>query len=159
MDGAIDACERATLAEYAGRVRSLDVVDRTTHEEPNLLQIHLATDDSFTTGFQVFGATPGVPRTNSRFVVLLDAETRQLLGIVPYEGLSPLRVGASAGVATRYLAPQNTRSVAILGSSKQARRQLQAIARTVPGIEQVRVFSPTPEHREAFAREASSGCT
>lgn len=155
MDGAIDACEKATLAEYDGRVRSKDMVDRTTHEKPNLLQIHMASDDQFSTGFQVFGATPGVSRPNSRFIVLLDPETRQLLSLVPYEGLSPLRVGASAGVATRYLAPGNTREVAILGSSKQARRQLQAIARTVRDIERVRVFSPTPENREAFAREMS----
>jgi ornithine cyclodeaminase/alanine dehydrogenase-like protein (mu-crystallin family) len=156
IDGAIDACERATLAEYDGRVRSIDVVDRTTHEKPNLLQIHLATDDDFVTGFQVFGATPGQPRTNSRFVVLLDAETRQLLGIVPYEGLSPLRVGASAGVAARYLAPEGARTVGMLGSSKQARRQLQAIVRTVPGIESARVYSPTPENRERFAAETSA---
>jgi ornithine cyclodeaminase/alanine dehydrogenase-like protein (mu-crystallin family) len=155
IDGAIEACEKATLAEYAGRVRSIDMVDRTTHEKPNLLQIHLATDDDFVTGFQVFGATPGQPRTNSRFVVLLDAESRQLLGIVPYEGLSPLRVGASAGVAARYLAPEGAQTVAMLGSSKQARRQLQAIVRTVPGITHCRVFSATPENRERFAAETS----
>ena len=155
IDGAIEACEKATLAEYAGRVRSIDMVDRTTHEKPNLLQIHLATDDALVTGFQVFGATPGQPRPNTRFVVLLDGETRQFLGIVPYEGLSPLRVGASAGVAARYLAPEGATTVAMLGSSKQARRQLQAIVRTVPGITNARVFSATPENRERFAAETS----
>src|ERR1051326_2340277 len=124
IDGAIDAVEKSTVAEYRGRVRSDELVDRTQHERPNTLQIPFATDDSFVTGFQVFGATPGAPRPNTRFIVLLEAETRQLLGLVPYEGLSPLRVGASTGVATRYLAPPNARSVAILGSSKQARRQL-----------------------------------
>src|SRR4051812_48333812 len=102
MDGAIDACEKSTLAEYDGRVRADDIVDRSTHEKANLLQIHMAADDQSTTGFQVFAATPGVSRPNSRFIVLLDPETRQLLGLVPYEGLSPLRVGASAGVAARY---------------------------------------------------------
>jgi alanine dehydrogenase len=86
---------------------------------------------------------------------LLDGQTRQLLGLVPYDGLSPLRVGASAGVATRYLAPRESREVAILGSSKQARRQLQAILRTAPNVEKVRVFSPTQEHRQAFAKEMS----
>jgi alanine dehydrogenase len=156
MDAAIDAVEKATVAEYQGRVRSQDVVDRTKTEPSNFLQIHLATDDSFVTGFQVFGQTPGFPRPNTRFVVLLDGETRQLQAIVPYEGLSPLRVGASAGVACRYLAPKDARRVAILGSSKQARRQLQAIVRTAPSVDQVRVYSPTPEHREAFAHETSA---
>jgi ornithine cyclodeaminase/alanine dehydrogenase-like protein (mu-crystallin family) len=155
MDAAIDACEKATVAEYQGRVRSFHATDRTETTPSNFLQIHFATDDSFVTGFQVFGATPGVSNPNTRYVVLLDAQTRALLGIVPYEGLSPLRVGASAGVATRYLAPAGARSAAVLGSSKQARRQLQAIARTVPSLEHVRVFSPNQEHREAFAQETS----
>jgi alanine dehydrogenase len=155
MDGAIEAVERATLAEYDGRVRSSDLTDRTGSEPSNFLQIHFAADDGSVTGFQVFGATPGQPRTNSRFVVLLDPETRQFLGIVPYEGLSPFRVGASAGVAARYLAPKNARSVAILGSSKQARRQLHAIVRAVPTINEVRVYSPTQGNREAFAQEMS----
>jgi alanine dehydrogenase len=156
MDGAIEACEKATVAEYQGRVRSTNIIDRTTeHERANLLQIHFSAQDSLVTGFQTWGATPGNPQPNSRYVVLLDNETRALIGIVPYEGLSPLRVGASAGVAAKYLAPSNVRDVAILGSSKQARRQLQAIVRTVPGIKQVRVYSPTQENRERFARECS----
>ena len=155
MDGAIAAVEKSTLAEYAGRVRSYDMTDRTQTEPSNFLQIHFATDDTLVTGFQVFGATPGQPRPNTRYVVLLDGETRQFLGIVPYEGLSPMRVGASAGVAARYLAPNDARSVAIVGSSKQARRQLHAIQRAVPSVREARVYSPTREHREAFAREMS----
>jgi alanine dehydrogenase len=155
MDGAMEAVEKSTLAEYADRVRSYDMTDRTKLEPSNFLQIHFATDDSLVTGFQVFGATPGQPRTNSRFVVLLDHESRQFLGIVPYEGLSPVRVGASGGVAARYLAPKDASSVAIIGSSKQARRQLHAIQRAVPTVREARVYSPTPEHREAFAREMS----
>jgi len=155
MDGAMEAVEKATLAEYANRIRSYDMTDRTKLEPSNFLQIHFATDDSLVTGFQVFGATPGQPRTNSRFVVLLDPESRQFLGIVPYEGLSPMRVGASAGVAARYLAPKDAGIVAIIGSSKQARRQLHAIVRAVPSIWQARVYSPTPEHRLAFAKEMS----
>ncbi len=155
MDDAIQAVEKSTVAEYHGRVRSQDMIDRTQAEPSNLLQIHMASADELVTGFQVFAATPGQPRSDSRFVVLLDGETRQFIGIVPYEGLSPLRVGASAGVAAGYLAPKNARSVAIIGSSKQARRQLQAIVRAVPTVKEARVYSPTPENREAFAAEMS----
>lgn len=64
-------------------------------------------------------------------------------------------MGASAGVGCRYLAPAGARTVAILGSSKQARAQLQAIHTSVPGLERARVFSPTRQHREGFAREMS----
>jgi alanine dehydrogenase len=156
MDGAMEAIEKSTLAEYAGRVRSKDMTDRTQTEPSNFLQIHYASDDEAVTGFQVYGATPGQPRPDARFVVLLDGVTRQFMGIVPYVGLSPMRVGASGGVAARYLAPPNAGSIGMIGSSKQAKGQLHAIARAVPSIREARVYSPTPEHREAFAAEMSA---
>ena len=45
MDDAMQAVEKSTVAEYAGRVRSQDMIDRTQVEPSNLLQIHMATDD------------------------------------------------------------------------------------------------------------------
>ncbi len=157
MDSAIDAVERATVAYHQGRVRERDLVDqRQTPLGPNLMQIHFGTDDEQICGFQMFAETRGVPALpNSRFITLLDPETRQLLAVVDYTSLNPFRVGASAGVGCRYLAPGGARTVGILGSSKQARAQLQAIQRTVPTLERARVYSPTAEHREAFAREVT----
>jgi alanine dehydrogenase len=157
MDSAIDAVEQATIDFYRGRVREANLADQTQGSDPsNLLQIHFSANDDAVSGFQVFAETRGgggPSLTNSRYVVLLDSRTRQLLAIVDYSCLSPLRVGASAGVGCRHLAAKGARVAGILGSSKQARAQLQAIQRSVPTLERARVFSPTPEHREAFARE------
>lgn len=155
IDGAIDAVERVTIDFYRGGVRERNLVDETEGGRPaNLLQVHFAADDSLVSGFQMFAETRGAPSVpNARFVALLEKETRQLVAMVDYNSLSPLRVAASAGVGCRYLAPVGARTVGILGSSKQARAQLQAIQRSVPTLERARVFSPTVEHREAFARE------
>jgi len=155
MDGAIDAVEKATVDYYRGGVREMNLADQTGGVgTPNLLQIHFSANDALVSGFQVFAETRGGPSLpNTRYVVLLDSQTRQLLAIVDYSSLSPPRVGASAGVGCRYLAPAGARTAGILGSSKQARAQLQAIQRSVPTLERARVFSPTPEHRAAFARE------
>jgi alanine dehydrogenase len=149
--------ERATLDFHHGRVREHNLVDQTqAAESANLLQIHMAADDGLVSGFQMFAEERGGPeRPNSRFVAVLDSSTRQLLALVDYWLLSPIRVGASAGVGCRYLAPIGARTVGILGSSKQARAQLQAIRCSVPSIERARVFSPTAAHREAFARDTS----
>ena len=157
MDTAIDAVERAIVDYYRGAVRETNLVDQTEGPgRPNLLQIHFAADDALVTGFQVFAESRGGPSLpNTRFITLLEPETRQLMAIVDYSSLNPLRVGASAGVGCRYLAPAGARTAGILGSSKQARAQLQAIQRSVPSLERARVFSPTPEHREAFAREVT----
>lgn len=158
MDSAIYAVERATVRFYQGKVRERNLVDQTQDDGPgNLLQIHFSADDDQVCGFQVFAETPGGPAGhNARYVALLDHQTRQLLSIVDYSSLNPLRVGASAGVGCRYLALAGARVAGILGSSKQARAQLQAIRRTAPALERVRVFSPTLEHRESFAREMTA---
>lgn len=152
IDGAMDAIERATVDFHQGKVREQNLVD--TGDRANLLQIHFSGDDSFVSGFQLFAEERGGPeRPNSRFVAVLDPATRQLVALVDYWVLSPVRVGASAGVGCRYLAPPGARTLAILGSSKQAKGELWAIRRAVPSLERARVFSPTPEHREAFARD------
>lgn len=155
MDGAIDAVQRVTIDFHRGGVRERNLVDETQDGNPsNLLQIHFAADDRLVSGFQMFAETRGAPPVpNARFIALLDRQTRQLIALVDYNSLSPIRVAASAGVGCRYMAPAGARTVGILGSSKQARAQLQAIQRSVPTLERARVFSPTVEHREAFARE------
>jgi alanine dehydrogenase len=156
MDSAIDAIERATLAFHRGDVRERDIVDQTQRGDPaNVAQIHFAAGDDLVCGYQMFAETrgggPSLP--NARFITLLDTSTRQLLALVDYSSLNALRVGASGGLGCRYLAPAGAQTAGILGSSKQARALLQAIRRTVPTLKRARVFSPTSEHRQAFARE------
>jgi ornithine cyclodeaminase/alanine dehydrogenase-like protein (mu-crystallin family) len=46
--------------------------------------------------------------------------------------------------------------LSVLGSGQQARTQVQGICRAVPSITNLRVYSPTPAHREAFAQEMGS---
>ena len=156
MDGAIDAVERATLAYRRGDVRDAAINDRTTAAEPNIVQLTWAAHDAAVTGFQLFAELDDGPEEpNGRFVVLLDKDTRGLTAIVDYHSISSLRVGASSGAAARYLAPENAKVAGIIGSSRQARGQLQAIVRTAPGVREAHVFSPNPDHRAAFAREMS----
>ena len=153
MDAALAVVSQATVAHFRGQIREHELSDRGDGSVTPLL-IELAADDAVATGFHVFTGRPdGVP--NNRFIVLLDRHTRQLRALFDYQGLNPLRVGACGGVAVRHLASEGARTAAILGSARQARTQLLAIQRTAPALERARVFSPTPEHREAFAREMS----
>jgi alanine dehydrogenase len=159
MDGAMDAVEQATIDQYLHRdeLRERNIRDEMTGAaDRNTLRIQYCADDAFMTGFQVYADTgEGPPRPNSRWVAVLDGQTRQLRSVVDYGCLNPVRVGACAGVAARYLAPVGARTAAILGSASIARTLLQAISRAVPGLEEARVYSPTPEHREVYARQMS----
>lgn len=66
--------------------------------------------------------------------------------------LQHMRVGASAGLGARLLSRQDSTRVGILGSGGMARSYLEAVC-CVRKVEEAKVFSPSPSHREAYARE------
>lgn len=69
---------------------------------------------------------------------------------MPDEYVSRTRVGATSGVAADHLARADATSVGLVGTGWQAEGQLLALA-AVRDLERVDVFSPTRDHREAFA--------
>jgi alanine dehydrogenase len=83
-------------------------------------------------------------------VLLFSTETGQLLCMVNDGIMQKNRVGASSGVAAKYLAPENPRALGLLGTGLQAGGQLEAMC-TVRRFEEVKVFSPTAENRQNFA--------
>ncbi len=88
------------------------------------------------------------------FVLLFNTEDGSLLALMQDAYINQLLVGASQGVGTKYLANRGIEEACILGAGWFARGQLEA-AVNVRKIKRVRVFSPTREHREEFAKEMS----
>lgn len=86
--------------------------------------------------------------------VLYDTNSTKMLAIVGYP-FSNLRVGASMALAARCLAQPDARTIGLLGSGRNALAILQCL-KVVRPIERFNVFSPTPDHRERFAREATA---
>jgi len=161
MDAAIDALERASLALHLGSVRQATFMGRQqSHANRASARLTFATGAGIDTGIRVLGIpvpdNMDVTRSaNSRAYILLDGESGALLAVMDFSLLNPLRVGAAGGLAARYMAPTGARVLASLGSSQQARTQVQAVVRAVPSIKTVNVYSPTPAHRERFAAEMS----
>jgi len=81
---------------------------------------------------------------------LFDADSGVPLALLDGASLNPLKTGAAGAVGIDALARHDAETLAIIGSGAQARGQLLA-AVTVRDFEAVRVFSPTRQHREAFA--------
>jgi len=104
-------------------------------------------------GFRVYGMFPG-SREQDQFVVVYDAATGALRGIVRGERIGAMRTGALGGAAIRNAAREDANVLGIIGSGRQARTQLEAAA-VVRRLSEVRVYSRSVPNREAFASEMS----
>lgn len=94
-------------------------------------------------------------RDGLRFMIpLFRAKTGELLAILEGDRLGQMRTGAATGLATRLLAPEDARSVGILGTGLQARTQLEAIA-AVCKVERIRAYGRDSQRRQRFAQEMS----
>jgi ornithine cyclodeaminase/alanine dehydrogenase len=97
-----------------------------------------------------------VTRSGARFhVSLYDAESGELLAYIEADKLGQMRTGAASGVATKYLARDDAKTVGIYGTGWQARSQLAAVC-AVRAIESVKVFSRKAENRQKFCEEMSA---
>jgi ornithine cyclodeaminase/alanine dehydrogenase-like protein (mu-crystallin family) len=88
-------------------------------------------------------------------VLLFDGETGALRALVDASAVTAIRTAAVSAVATRALAREDARELAILGSGVQARSHLEAMAAARP-FERARVWSRTAEHAAAFVAEAKA---
>ena len=91
-----------------------------------------------------------------RFIVpLFNVTTGDLAAIIEADFLGQVRTGAASGVATRWMAREDSRVVGIIGTGLQARTQLEAIA-AVRKLGEVRVCGRDANRREAFVAEMSA---
>ena len=101
------------------------------------------------------------------FVALFDGETGETRALLNAGAITAVRTAAVSGVATRLLAREDARTLAILGAGIQARSHLDAM-RAVRDFDRVVVFSRTPgklegiedaPSAEAAVRDADVICT
>lgn len=85
-------------------------------------------------------------------IFLLSTRNAEPLALMNDGFLQHMRVGACAGLGTKYLARKNSKVLAMIGSGGMARTYAMAIKEVRP-IEVMRVFSPTKKNREAYAAE------
>ena len=102
-------------------------------------------------GFKAYTTGP----SGGRFVINLYRESSgELDAVIDAGRLGQLRTGAASGVSAKYMAREDAKIAAIIGSGYQARTQLEAIAH-VRQLSKAYVFSRSPENRAAFAAEMS----
>ena len=102
-------------------------------------------------------AERGIP-THMATIFLVDPETGTPLAIMDGRLITEMRTAAVSAAATKLLASPEAKALAILGSGVQARSHVEAL-RLVRQFEEIRVWSPTKEHAEQFAKEIGATAT
>lgn len=101
------------------------------------------------TGMKLYTSSP----QGLRFLVpLFSGKSGDLVALIEADYLGQMRTGAATGVATRWMAREDARTVAIIGTGSQARTQLEAIV-LVRKIETVQAFGRDAGRREEFASQ------
>src|SRR5213595_3823862 len=101
--------------------------------------------------FYPSNAERGIP-THMATIFLVDPETGTPLAVMDGRLITEMRTAAVSAAATKLLAPPNAKVLAILGSGVQAHSHVEAL-RLVRDFEEIRVWSPSREHAERFAKE------
>lgn len=159
MSQCIDAVEKAF--EAAGR-GSFDVTERKTVEVHDQARLHSLTAASASMGRLVAniytGAPPGHDKRRSpvnrrqKFYLLFESKTGACEAIISGGHLAWLKTGAMGAVAIRHLSPPSARTLAIIGTGRQARTALIG-AMAVRDFEAVRIWSRSRFNTERMAGE------
>ncbi|HMD37846.1 MAG TPA: ornithine cyclodeaminase family protein [Candidatus Acidoferrum sp.] len=149
MPMAIEALEVISRKQATGEVV---VHPRRRFELPGGGFFHYMAAADFSTGFVAMKQYTYVSGKIRFMVPLYDMRTGDLAALIEADYMGQLRTGAASGVATKYLARQNSRVAAIVGTGGQARTQLEAIA-AVRKLELARVYGRDAGKRDKFAKE------
>jgi ornithine cyclodeaminase/alanine dehydrogenase-like protein (mu-crystallin family) len=103
-------------------------------------------------GFKAYATFRGGARF---YFHLLDSATGEYLAIIEADRLGQMRTGAASGVATKFLARADARTLGIIGTGWQAESQLEAVCAT-RAFESVKCFSRAETHRARFAAKMSA---
>jgi alanine dehydrogenase len=154
LDDLLNLIEEAFSAHSRKEVAGLARVETSLTDPRRRYRIMTAAVPQAGFGMRINALFQGAK--DAYFHLLFDERSGGLLALIAGRDLNIWRTGAPAGVASRYLAPPEAHTLGLLGSGRQACGQLAAIRRGVPSLQRVRVYSPTPAHREAFAKEMSA---
>ncbi|VVB55519.1 Alanine dehydrogenase [uncultured archaeon] len=111
------------------------------------------------TGVKIVNVHPDNPKiglpTVMALVILNSTETGAPLAIMDGTYLTDMRTGAAGGVAVKYLARKNVKTVGFVGTGNQARSQLMAINEIID-IHEIKATSTSEKQTLAFKDDMES---
>src|SRR5438093_9075307 len=150
MPAAIGALEAGLVAEARGAASNMTkthVEWEATGGHATLHAIGAVFAESGIAGTKTWvhsplGATP--------LLILFNANDGRVNAIIEAFALGQLRTGAASGIATRLLASESAKELALIGTGKQSLTQVAAVA-SVRALKRVRVFGRDAARRNRLA--------
>ncbi|MPZ78047.1 MAG: hypothetical protein GEU77_16175 [Deltaproteobacteria bacterium] len=144
MPRAVSLLDKMFLDRASGKIRGLP--RRRLKGNEKQLNIMAAWHQ----GYDLFCLRAYVAQANT--VTLYNGKSGQIQAIINMGYLSSLRTGAATGVAAKYLAPANSKTLGVIGPGWQATFQVEAVAHACR-IERIMVFGRTPKRRKEFIKQ------
>lgn len=94
----------------------------------------------------------GQPGQYCGLIFLVSNKDGVPLAIINDGYVQHMRVGAAAGLAAKYVSRKNSKVVGMIGSGGMARTYAWAFSK-VRDLSLIKVYSPTPSHRQAYSEE------
>ncbi len=156
MEEVMEAVEKALAALERGRAELPQRVRVRIRELGDILSMSGYVEDFQLYTSKLISIYPGNPErglpTVSAALLAFNASTGQPIALMSAGHLTAMRTGAICGVATKYLAREDARILAVIGCGTQARTQVQAVSKARK-LEAVRVYCRSRQRAERFAEE------
>jgi alanine dehydrogenase len=149
IESVIEAVSEAVAREVTGQARNIPKTMATWSPSSSAHALG-ALDTEW--GLVAFKTWVNTPRGAEGRLSVFDAGTGQMLALVESGTLSALRTAAISGLATRWLSAADADEMAIVGTGRQALKQVEAVQAVRP-LRRIRVWSPNAEHRRVFAEQ------
>ena len=150
MDDALAAVEEVFRAQGTGENGGVTNVPRVRVPVKNGVVRITAAVLSYRGYYGVkISSTAVFGRDAGRMFCLYREADGALVAIVQVFAMGAMRTGAASGVATKYLANEDATVLAVIGTGRQARTQIEAVCK-VRAIREVRVYSRSADNRERF---------
>lgn len=102
-----------------------------------------------------------VPTDDGRYnglVFVFSTDTGELLTVFPDGLIQTYHVAGGIAMGAKHLAPSDATNLGMYGTGHQARTHIRALDEVL-ALEEITVYSPTPEHRESFAKQMDDQLT
>ncbi|MGB1148364.1 MAG: ornithine cyclodeaminase, partial [Alphaproteobacteria bacterium] len=151
------------IEEDFAKWESFDKIPRVaSHSDVGVIEL-MPTSDGIDYGFKYVNGHPKNMKeglqTVTAFGLLASVETGYPVLLTEMTLLTALRTAATSAVATKYLAPKNAKTLALIGNGAQSEFQALALKKMC-GIDTVRLYDVDPAATsKAIANLAGSGLT